>query len=398
MSKLNTAVAAAEAMMLYLLTGSACLVIGSSVPQLMAHFNADLVTVASMGSAYAVGRVATVFATGRLTEKIGPIKVLGGGLVLLCVFMAGLPHAPSVPAALALCALGGAGMGTQDATCPVILSRVFPTHYPSALSAGQAFFGAGCFLPPMLMGVVLPAGLPFYYTYYVFAGLCAVMLLLLPLAGLGNERADKGSVGVRSAEHEITGGPKRDWIGVVLLATVCASYCGITNTINLYTATYADFLGIPEGLAVNVLAMYNVGGMLGSLLFTWVLRRVKPVNLLCVNFSAALACLLVSLLANSFFFMAACYFLVGIFLGVVFSINVTLAVGLWHGRAGRAGAVVAMLSGGADIVAPLITGAVITATGIGANIWFALAFAAVSLAAALLLRRRIGGNKQAYSV
>jgi len=296
-------------------------------------------------------------------------------------------------------ALGGVGMGTQDTVCPVILMRVFPTHYPSAMGAGQAFFSAGCFLPPLTMGVLLANDLPYYYTYYIFAGLCAVMLLLLPLVKLPRNSIVKepdsagGGPAPGSAAGKTTqpadNAAKRDWTAVLLLAVICVSYCALTNTINLYTASYADFLGISDELSVSVLASYNMGCMAGSLLFAYLLRRVKPATLLCMNLAAAFCCLLLSLCFSGFTFMMVCYFLMGSFLGVIFSIMVAISISLWQGRAGRAGAAVALLGGGADIAAPLLTGAVITLTGIRANIWFIVVFLTLSLTGALLLRRRI---------
>lgn len=392
MTKLRHATAAVEAFMLYLLTGASCLLIGSSLPQLMAHFNAELVAVTSLSSAFALGRIATVFLVGWLTEKLGPKIIMAGGLVLLFCFQAFLPHAGGIPFALFLAMLGGVGMGTQDAACPVILTQVFPTHYPSAMSAGQAFFGAGCFLPPLIMSFMLAGGLPFYYTYYIFAGLCVVMLAILPLMKLDGKAPVHIEEPTLKREGQRTGLRLEKVLPWVLFGVMCIAYCATTNTINMYTASYASSLGIAEERAVNVLTLYNVGSMVGSLGFAVVLRRVKPVNLLCLNLAGALVSLGAVVLTRSFAALAVFYFLAGLFLGVLFSIAVTLAVGLCKGRAGRAGAIVAMLSGVADTSVPLITGAVITAAGIGVNLWFALGFGALALLAAVLYRAKTKGT------
>lgn len=400
MIKARKAAAAGQAFMMYLLTGASALLVGSSLPQLMAHFSAPLPAVAALGSAYAIGRFVSVFFIGLLTEKLGPKVVLGAGFVLLFGFFTGLTLARGIPAAMACAALGGMGMSTQDAAGPVVLTQVFPRHYPSAMSAGQAFFGAGCFLPPLVMSFVLGAGAPFQWAYYLFAGLCLLTLCTLPLMKLsraqhivalpgGDEAGAIGGAG--------TGKSARRGLLWLLFAVFCVCYCAATNTLNLYTATYAASLGIPEGMAVNVLTAFNLGSMLGSLMFAAVLRRVKPSTVLCANLALALACLGFALLARSFATMAAAYFAAGLFLGVLFSIAVTLAVGLAAGRAGKAGAIVAMLSGGADTAAPLVTGALISAAGISAKLWFAAAMVASALAASLLFKGLSGkrsGNVQ----
>lgn len=52
--------AAFEVYALYLLTGAACITIGSSMTQLIAHYGVSLAAVATLGSAFALGRVVTV--------------------------------------------------------------------------------------------------------------------------------------------------------------------------------------------------------------------------------------------------------------------------------------------------------------------------------------------------
>ena len=74
-------------------------------------------------------------------EKFGPIKVLAVGTVLIGAFLIGIPTVPVYYAGLAFAFLGGAGMGTQDTVCPVLLSMAFHDTYAGAMSAGQAFFG-----------------------------------------------------------------------------------------------------------------------------------------------------------------------------------------------------------------------------------------------------------------
>lgn len=380
-------IATFEAYTMYLMTGAACLMIGTTLPHLMKHFGVDLVAVAALGSIFALGRVTTVFVVGYLTEKFGPKRILGAGFVLLLSFMAGIPSTTSYTAAMVFCFLGGIGMGTQDAACPVVLGEVYPGSHASALSAGQAFFGAGCFLPPMVMSVTLLLNLPFTYTYYVFAVVALGALAVLPLMNLPK------SVAVPSVVHEAAsakGGPsgmKGRWLMLLSFAFVCIFYCASTNTVSLYTSSFAVYIGMQEKAAVMLLSIYNIGSMLGSLLFVGILRRAKPVNVLGVNLLIAIGCFLLVLWVRSFPVLAVLYFTAGMFIGVLFSIMVTLAVSLAPDKASRAAAVVAMLSGGADIVSPLVTGAIITATGIMFSLYYILIMLTVTLLSSLLFRK-----------
>ena len=125
---------------LYFLTGAACIVVGSSLSHLVKMYGIALDKVVLLGSAYALGRVLTVYFTGRWWKSLDQIKVLAVGTVLIGAFLIGIPTVPVYYAGLAFAFLGGAGMGTQDTVCPVLLSMAFHDTYAGAMSAGQAFF------------------------------------------------------------------------------------------------------------------------------------------------------------------------------------------------------------------------------------------------------------------
>jgi MFS family permease len=372
-------IAAAEAFALYLLTGAACLILGSSLPQLIRHFDSELAAVAALGSAFALGRVATVFFVGRLTERLGAKWVVGMGLLLLLLFFSGFTLTHSLRTAMIFSVLGGIGMGVQDAACPVIFLDVFPVRYPGAVSAGQAFFGAGCFLPSFVLGLILRNGLSFLHVYHLFAGICVLMLVLWPFMKLG-----KGVSTEVPPQPGVPGKPAGSlWL---LFAAVCIFYCAATNTISLYTAGYGASLGIPPERAVYLLTFYNTGSTLGSLVFSVFIRRFRPVNLLCVNLGIAALLFFSLFFIQGFIPLAAAYFLAGSGLGVLFSVLVLLAVDLYSGRAGRAGATTALVCGGADIVTPLVTGALISAWGISINLWFVRGALILALAVSLAFR------------
>jgi fucose permease len=373
--------AAAEGFMLYLLTGSACLVLGSSLPHLIRYFDTSLVAVAAMGSAFALGRVLTVFFSGTLTEKWGAKPVVFAGLVLLLCFFTGVPLTRSVRAAQLFSVLGGIGMGTQDAACPVIFTRLFPRHYPSFLSAGQAFFGAGCFLPSLVLGFILRRELPFHLVYRAFAVLSFCALLLLPLAKMEGGAAP-GKEGRKRAGGMLSPGR---WF---LFAAICVFYCATTNTVDLYTTSYAAFRGIDPGRAVYVLTGYSAGSMAGSLAFSLALRKVRALTLLRANLGMTLLCLGGLFFAGSFAALWPAFFVTGLFLGAVFGILVILAVELLPENPGRAGALTAMIAGGADIAAPLATGLIVNTVGPAAQPWILRVTAGLAILAALRYKGR----------
>ena len=176
---------------MYFLTGAACVLVGSSLPQLVEMYGIGLDKVALLGSAYALGRVLTVYITGRMVEKIGPLKVLAIGAALTGAFLLGIPLIINFYAGMLFAVLGGIGMGTQDAVTPVLLSMVFKKNYSSALSGGQTLFGIGTSVTPFLIGIMLSGKLPFYYSYFVLAAVAVLIFILTFFAKETEQQAEE---------------------------------------------------------------------------------------------------------------------------------------------------------------------------------------------------------------
>ena len=250
--------------------------------QLVQHFGVPLVSVAAISSAFSFGRLSTVLLMGWLTEKIGPKRVIAIGAVLILSFLFGLVIAPGIGVAIALGALGGIGMGTQDAAGPVILLRAFPERYASSMGVAQCFFGAGCFVPSVVMGLFLSIGKPYYWMNFALALLCIPLLLCLPFLKWKVTPREKP---VQEQKSTAKSSP-RSWLFLMLIIIF---YCGTVSSVGIYCVSYAVFKGIPESSAVSVLSFYNAGGMIGTMFFAWVLRRLAPSKILYLNFGGALA-------------------------------------------------------------------------------------------------------------
>lgn len=379
--------AASEAYALYLLTGLACVTIGGSMPQLAKHFETTVSAIAIFGSCYAFGRVATVFISGYLTEKFGPKLVLGIGSVLILAFLIGLPTTHNYYFGLFLAACGGIGMGTQDATCPVILSACFPKRYPSAMSAGQAFFGIGSFTLPLIMSVVLFLGLPFQYTFYFLAIVPIAMLVILPFVKLGKPNGDKSSQECHNEEHQEEIKLSNKKLGNLCFYISCFAYCAVVSTIALYTSTFVGSFGVAESVSVSVLSVYNIGSMVGSMIFVIILRKIHTTSVWWINSVLATICIIGLLITKSVPVLFVCYALAGFFLGVIFSLILSISTGLNPKHPSIAAAAVAVIGGSADVISPLITGSTISMFGIRSAIIYMLIMLVISLLFAGVLRR-----------
>ncbi|PHV69535.1 hypothetical protein CS063_15270 [Sporanaerobium hydrogeniformans] len=372
-------IAAFVAYAMYLLTGAACVVIGSSIPQLMTHFNKDLPTIAILASAFAIGRVATVFPVGVMTEKVGVKITITMGVLFFLAFLIGIPLTTSYGIAIVLSAIAGVGMSTQDTCCAVILREAFPESYSSSLSAGQAFFSIGCFLSPMLMAIALANEVDFTVVYFMVALVGFTMLLAIPFMKITKDiHIEEVS---ENKEVEPVKLKNKKW-GYAFLGIACFTYFGATNTIHTYTATFVESFGISESISVSILTVYSIGCMAGSFFFIPVLRKVHETHVLWINMLCAFVSLSIAMLCKTTVIFFIMYFVAGFFCGVLFSVLVSIAVSLKPLHAGIAAATIGFVGGIADILSPLLTGAIISVTNIQSTFYYCITMCVLCIASA----------------
>lgn len=375
---------------MYFLTGAACIVVGSSLPHLVKMYGMELNQVVLLGSAYAMGRVLTVYMTGRLVEKSGSMRVLAGGTALIAAFLLGVPTVVNYYAGLVFAFLGGVGMGAQDTVCPVLLSAAYKENYAGSLSAGQALFGLGNFATPFLIGVLLSGDRPFYFAYYILLIVPVVMLICIPFAKMdGNSRGESGEEGVKPLYA------KNIFLAYGAILIVCAAYSAVVNTIGLYTSSFAESLGISQSTSAFMLTVYNIGCVAGSFVFVIVLKKAEIQKVLLVNCLCALIAIETALFINKTAVYFVGLFIAGFFLGVLFSVIVTIATRIGYKHISIASSLVATAGGASDILTPVITGFLVGKLGIGFSFSYAAVMIIISIIAAVVLKMSTtekGGN------
>ena len=374
---------------LYFLTGATCIVVGSGLSHFADKFGTDIKTIVILGSLYSLGRVSTVYLTGKLIEKIGPLKVTVMGICLMGLYLTGIAYTHSFYYALIFAYIGGVGMGAQDTVCPLFLSVAFPENYAGSLSAGQGLFGLGGFITPFLTGVMLMNKLPFYFAYYV--------LLIFAVITLGFVIYEKKTINVTfnqkrnltvSDETQIK--PlftKNKVIAFTAILLAAATYSTTVNTIGLYTTTFAEYQGFTSANAVFLLTVYNVGSVIGSLIFILILKRVSAVNILIVNniLSIVIFAILEYLKDPVIYFISL--FAAGLLLGVLFSLIVEITTRIGYKHISVASAYVAVAGGFSDVLTPIITGFIVGVFGIASI--YRYAFIAIIITTILAIMVRI---------
>ena len=366
---------------LYFLVGAGALLVGSSLTQLIGVYGRTMDAVVLLGSSFAIGRVSTVGLTGRLVEKIGAKAVYAISVLATCVYFVGIPLFPNYYAGMAAAFLGGVGMGAEDAVCPLMLSISCRNNYAGALSAGQAFFCVGSFAMPFLIGVMLSERLPFYGAFYVLTAIALILLACLPFVKL-----EKQTKTAETQEEQVK--PlytKKLWLAYAGALIGVACFSGAVNVLSLYTASFAQSMGISEANAAFMLTIYNIGGVIGSFAFTWILKKMKERIIVIINSVISMIALAAAILFHKTEIYFICLFITGTFLGVMFSLFVAITTRIGYKRISVASSYVAIAAGISDVMTPILSGALVGVFGVGSAFYYALATAVLMLASSILV-------------
>lgn len=366
---------------LYFLVGAAALLVGSSLTQLIGVYGKTMDAVVLLGSSFAIGRVSTVGLTGRLVEKIGAKAVYAISVLMTCAYFVGVPLLPNYYAGMAAAFLGGVGMGAEDAVCPLMLSISCRNNYAGALSAGQAFFCVGSFAMPFLIGVMLSERLPFYGAFYVLTAIALILLACLPFVKL-----EKQTKTAETQEEQVK--PlytKKLWLAYAGALIGVACFSGAVNVLCLYTASFAQSMGISEANAAFMLTIYNIGGVIGSFAFTWILKKVKERIIVIINSVISMIALAAAILFHKTEIYFICLFITGTFLGVMFSLFVAITTRIGYKRISVASSYVAIAAGISDVMTPILSGALVGVFGVGSAFYYALATVVLMLASSVLV-------------
>ena len=373
---------------LYFLTGAACIVVGSGLSHFADKFSTDIKTIVILGSLYSLGRVSTVYLTGKLVEKVGSFKVTIMGIFLMGLYLTGMAYTHSFYYALIFAYIGGVGMGAQDTVCPLFLSVAYPDNYAGSLSAGQGLFGLGGFVTPFLTGVMLMNKLPFYFAYYVLLVFAIITLIfvLYEKKAINTILNQKGNITLSEESQIKPLFTKNKVMAFTAILLAAATYSTTVNAIGLYTTTFAEYQGFSSTNAVFLLTVYNVGAVIGSLIFILILKRISAVNILIVNniLSIIIFAILEYIKKPTVYFI--CLFAAGFLLGVLFSLIVEITTRIGYERISVASAYVAVAGGFSDVLTPIITGLIVGMFGIASIYRYVLISIIITTALAIIVR------------
>ena len=285
--------------------------LGATLPELSARSGFDLARSGTLFSFLYLPQVPMVFLAGPLIDRFGKKLVLAAGFLCSAAALVGMAYAPSYAVLGALLVMLGLGGSSAMAAANTLIPDLYPENPSSALNLGGIFFGVGAVFFPWLVAL-MARRLGLVATLWFIAllvGLVAVVALAQkfpPASMAGGFDWDQAmSVAINPA--------------VIILACVLFFYSALEISTAGWIRTFLekDLAASSESSKI-ILASFWIMMMLGRLIASQVVKRVRGPQLLLGCSVGAIAGLLLMALAPNVWMATAGIILCGLCYAPVF--------------------------------------------------------------------------------
>jgi fucose permease len=331
-------------------------------------------------AAFAAGSLVAGLASSRLELVLGRRQLLWSSAALLTAGTVGLAAGHVVAATLASVLVMGLGGGLMLATIQATLADHH--HQQSTVALTEANVAASISYVVLIGAFSLAAALGVDWRAALL-----VSLVVPALAWWTNRRLTIETA--VAPDEERVRLPRAFWVAAAVLVCVTAAEWCVTA----WGATFVDDeVGVSTDTAVSLMAGYFGGVVVGRTVGSRLARRHDPSRLLAVALGVAAAGFVVLWPSGGPAQAVVGLALLGVGIGNLFPMALSVAVSLAPGRAGPASGRAVMMTSLAVLVAPLTVGALADATSLKLALLMVpvlLLLAATGLVLARQARRRV---------
>jgi FHS family Na+ dependent glucose MFS transporter 1 len=263
----------------FILLGLTIAAEGPTLLKLAEHTSSALDQISSIFLFGSFGYLVGSYLGGRIYDRVPGHRFMSGVLVFLGIMIAMVPVATSRWSLFSIVLILGLAKGALDVGCNTLLLWVHDEKVGPFMNGLHAFFGIGAFIAPLIVAQVLSLTGDIYWVYWFFA------LVTVPLAMWIWTLPSPASRAV-PVHHERAAFP----VLPVLLMVLCfVLYVGGEAGYGAWIYTYAFRLNFgTEVTAAFFTAAFWGSFTLGRLFGIWVSTRMKPMNILTLDFVGCL--------------------------------------------------------------------------------------------------------------
>ena len=382
--KVKRSVVPALAYLSILAVSMTMFIINSTLVPLSVFFNVDIVSISYAVSCLGIGRMSTQLFCGKLADKYGRKIITLIGMVLMLIFFIGMSFTKSFVLALVLTTIGGMGYGMVNTS---MLALIFDCFAPlgknaTAQSYVQLFFAGVGVIIPFIAEKALSKGISWSYLYLgcgIYTLILTIFIFIVKFPKQYKREATEAGFVIK---------PSLIKEGVLLCGAVFFIYSTGLVSSTWISPLASDKFSIDSITALRTLTIYNLGSVIGTIVFAQLVKKIHGTILLMTNAVIALISFSICLLTSSMtiFFVSA--FMAGFVVAISFNIGVSVGGEMFYDNVATISGLISVMSGLAGLTMPIIVGALKDAFGLRIAFSFVIVLLVIAIGVTITLRKR----------
>lgn len=303
-----------------------------------------------------VGGLLATASTFVLGDRYPKIPVYGAGYLLFSAALLCIVGSPSYAVLLALMFAVGLGSKLVDTLANPVLADAFPMNGQKYLNFLHMSIGVGACVGPMLLQLLLDAGLSWRAAFAGIGALCGVMLIAFAPILLRFMRGSSKTAGAAvkaASERQRRGG----LLAVAALCMVTFFYQGHQIIVNTWGPLYAErALGLSGNLASLSTAALWAGIILSRFLCANYVREAWTMRIIFWGNLAGGVALTAAVPTGNAFFVYAGLIIAGIGAGAVIPLAIAKLCTLFPANSGRVSSLVFITLVASPMIFPTFSG------------------------------------------
>jgi MFS family permease len=350
----------------YGMLGMILILLSTHMAVLTKQFSTDAAGISFLISAEGIVRSATLYITGKLSDRLGRKRFLCLAPVAMSIFLIGIPLSPNYKWAMFFSAFAGIAHAFMDASSYPSLIECFPKTPGTATVIIKLFISIGTAILPFIIVFFADNNMFYGYTFFIIA----LVTLLNGLYLFGrkfpkpNETAsvenDKALYEKKFKNEPVL---KKEGLALIIIGFTSNA---IFMAYQTWMPTYGQkILGMSQMGSLKFISYYSMGAIISVLALAKLLQKsLKPVYVVLLYPAVGLIALISVLTIRSQVVTTIGFFVAGITSAGVLQMAQTTMGELFWKKKGASISLVSTASGVAAAVIPGLTGLILRSFGI----------------------------------
>lgn len=376
--------------MSYFMLGMALILLSSNMEFVTKQLNTDVAGITFLISIEGIVRSATVYISGRLSDKFGRKQILCLSPIFEIMFLFGIPFVHDYKMAVLLSVFAGLSHAFVDSSSYPSLMECFPKAPGTATVIIKAFVAIG--------GIMLPIIIAFFVNRNMFYGntffLIAIMYIINGLF-LFTRKFPKANQVEVSEDGKILNQKKfisepilkKEGLAIIIIGFTSNA---IYTAFQIWMPTYGqNILGMSQVNSLKLITYYSIGSLISVFILAKLLQKtVKPVLVLVIYPIIGIVSLILVLIIRIEIVTTIGFTLIGLSsAGVLQMAQTTMGELFWKNKGATMG-MVSTAGGIASAVVPALTGIILKYYDILYVFYFIMVIFIVGISCAIFTKLR----------